>query len=247
MTPVLTGTTRPTTAGPGPTMRLVLKRLIATGLAATALAVAGCGDDSDGGGNAGATTVQAEQGSATAEKEAPTGPAGSAPDPQPIPATKITNLERAVAAAGCVLKEFPDEGADHVEDELTAADYKTNPPTSGNHNPVWAPDGYYPEDATPPLKNSVHALEHGRIQIQYRDDIPELRKAQLRALFNEDIAGAGDSYHMLMFANNSDMKPAVAAVAWRNSLTCAKLRGTTFDAIRAFYKEYVDKGPEQVP
>lgn len=226
----------------------MLKRLIGTGLAVTALAVAGCGndDDDEGGARAGSPpTMQA--GGAADDDPAAAGPSATAPDTAPIPEARVTDLRRAAKLAGCRLGEFPDEGNEHVEEELTPADYRTNPPTSGPHNPVWTQDGYYPESATPALKNSVHALEHGRIEIQYRKDIPEQRKAQLRALFNEDIAGAGGSYHMIMFANNSGMEPAVAAVAWRASLTCDAVRDTTFDAFRAFYREYVDQGPEQVP
>ena len=38
----------------------------------------------------------------------------------------------ASAAAGCTTKNFPSEGRTHENKTFTAADYKTNPPTSGN-------------------------------------------------------------------------------------------------------------------
>ena len=47
------------------------------------------------------------------------------------------------SAAGCVVRSFPNEGQAHVTKELTAADFKTNPPTSGDHNVTPAQDGVY--------------------------------------------------------------------------------------------------------
>ncbi len=39
----------------------------------------------------------------------------------------------------------------------------------------------------------------------------------------------------------------VAATAWGHLLGCPKMNDEVFDALRAFFKDYVDKGPEKVP
>jgi hypothetical protein len=43
------------------------------------------------------------------------------------------------------------------------------------------------------------------------------------------------------------MTAAVAATAWDNSLTCPQWNDQVFDAIRAFRRDFVDKGPEFLP
>ena len=67
------------------------------------------------------------------------------------PAPKATPLQSAAKAAGCELKSPPNEGAEHVPQPTTAADYGSNPPTSGIHAPDWAPDGVYDRKSTPAL------------------------------------------------------------------------------------------------
>src|SRR5690349_16365962 len=67
------------------------------------------------------------------------------PKPKPaasvdIPAPEIGDFEEAAKAAGCDLEHPPIAGANHSDKEFTAADYTTNPPTSGDHNGVWYED-----------------------------------------------------------------------------------------------------------
>src|SRR6476620_1081801 len=61
---------------------------------------------------------------------------GTAPPP-----SKVADLSISAQQAGCQLKlNLPDEGNTHVPNS-TPVDYKTVPPTSGNHNPVPIDDG----------------------------------------------------------------------------------------------------------
>jgi Protein of unknown function (DUF3105) len=160
-----------------------------------------------------------------------------------IPEQVIGDVNEAAKAAGCKLTHPEIEGAQHEERDFTEADYKTNPPTSGNHFPTWAEDGVYPAGGTPPLGQLVHTLEHGRIDVQYKPGTPQETVDQLNAL----LAEMNDGYHMLLFENPTNMDAAVAATAWGQSLTCPEMNDKVFDAIRTFRNEYVDKGPEQVP
>jgi Protein of unknown function (DUF3105) len=160
-----------------------------------------------------------------------------------IPGVQETDLKKAAAAAGCTLSNPQIEGNTHEDKDFKASDYKTNPPTSGNHNPVWYQDGEYAPGNTPKLGQLVHPLEHGRIEIQYQKGSPSQTVKQLETLFKE----LDDGYHMLLFENTTDMKYAVAATAWGHSLTCPTMNDKVFDAIRTFRTAFINKGPETVP
>jgi hypothetical protein len=160
-----------------------------------------------------------------------------------LPAQQTTDYEEAAKAAGCTLSNPQFEGANHEDKEFAPSDYRTNPPTSGNHNPDWYDDGVYAPDTTPRLGMLVHTLEHGRINIQYKPGTPARTVQELEALYAE----MNEGYHLLVYENTTGMKPAVAATAWTHSLTCPKMNDKVFDAIRTFRARYIDKGPENVP
>jgi hypothetical protein len=159
-----------------------------------------------------------------------------------LPEQKTGDLKAAAKAAGCKLENPEIEGSTHETKQFKASDYKTNPPTSGNHFPEWYDDGIYNPGDAPELGKLVHTLEHGRIDVQYAKGTPSEDVAKLEAFLAET-----DGYHMLLFENTTDMDAAVAATAWGHSLTCSKLDDTTFDALRTFRTSYIDKGPEAVP
>jgi hypothetical protein len=157
-----------------------------------------------------------------------------------IPAPAERDLNKAAKAAGCVLLNPPLEGNNHVE---TKVKYKSNPPTSGNHNPIPALDGIYAPGQEPTPEHWVHALEHGRINIQYAAGTPAKQVEQLRAVYSEELNGLA-GYKTLFYQNNTDMPYAVAATAWGHILGCKTFNDKIFDAIRDFRVKYVDKGPE---
>jgi Protein of unknown function (DUF3105) len=160
-----------------------------------------------------------------------------------LPAQKIGDVDAAAKAAGCKLSNPPIEGRNHETKDFTAADYKTNPPTSGNHYPEWYQDGVYNPGDTPNLGMLVHTLEHGRIDVQYKPGTPKHTVAELEAL----LAEQSDGYHMLLFQNTTNMPAQIAATAWGHSLTCPQFNNQVFDAIRTFRARYIDQGPEDVP
>jgi uncharacterized protein DUF3105 len=160
-----------------------------------------------------------------------------------LPTQRTTSLTTAAKAAGCTVSNPPIEGATHETKNFKPSDYKTNPPTSGNHNPDWYPDGIYDPGNTPRLGMLVHPLEHGRIEVQYKPGTPSHTEQQLEALLNQNDGG----YHMLLFQNTTGMKYAVAATAWGHLLACPQMNDRVFDAIRTFRAAWIDKGPEKVP
>ncbi len=160
-----------------------------------------------------------------------------------IPEQQIGDVEEAAKAAGCRLSHPEIEGTTHEERQFRASDYKTNPPTSGNHFPEWYPDGVYAPGDVPDLGRLVHTLEHGRINVQYKPGTPAETVAQLEAL----LAEQNDGYHMLLYENTTNMNAQIAATTWGHSLTCPEMNDQVFDALRTFRNEYIDQGPEDVP
>jgi hypothetical protein len=149
-----------------------------------------------------------------------------------VAAAKELDLEKAAKAAGCVLRlELEDEGHGHLAPTAATPDYKTNPPTSGNHatSPYQQADGAY--DEMPDEIFFVHTLEHGRLAIQYSPDLSEEEQLELKGLYETMYGGT------LLFPN-PDMDYEVAATTWTNLLGCPEYKGAaTLDAIRAFGKE----------
>lgn len=193
--------------------------VIAVIVVAVVLLTSGGGDD-DGGGEATAGSTEVT-----------------------LPARQIENLQEAADAAGCTYREVKNEGSTHTQEQV---EYKNNPPTSGDHNPVPAEDGVYAPGNTPEPEHYVHTLEHGRILFQYRPGAPERVRQTLEAIFNEEINGT-PGYHAIVMENNTGMKPLVAATAWDQELLCPELNDEAIDAMRAFRERFTDQGPEFVP
>jgi uncharacterized protein DUF3105 len=149
----------------------------------------------------------------------------------PPPAAKVTDLTAAAKRAGCDLRlHLKDEGHNHLPVGTPAPNYKTNPPTSGNHvePPYQQADGAYKE--MPAEIDFVHSLEHGRMEIQYSPKLPERDQLALKGLY-DTMYGA-----TLLFPNDK-MPYEVAATTWTNLIGCPSYKGAaTLDAIRAFGK-----------
>lgn len=166
---------------------------------------------------------------------------------QAIPARATTDFDEAVKASGCVYKHYTSEGRTHLpSDTAVNNNYKTNPPTSGNHRPTPAGDGDYAPGNEPAKENYVHTLEHGRIELQYSPNASQAVRNQLFSLYQEKNKGVSH-YHMLLFQNNTSMPYEVAATAWTQMIGCKTVNDKTWDALRAFRDRFTDKGPELIP
>ena len=143
------------------------------------------------------------------------------------PALESLSLQQAARAAECELRlRLPEEGRDHIPPNAPEPRYKTKPPTSGDHVEEQQADGAY--RGTPPPVSVVHSLEHGRMTIQYRPDLPEQAQLELIGLFDTMYGGT------LLFPD-PEMPYAVAATTWINLLGCRTYRGPrTLAAIQAF-------------
>lgn len=148
------------------------------------------------------------------------------------PAPKETDVKVAAQKANCELRlKLPDEGSTHLPENAEEPNYKTSPPTSGNHvePPFQQADGAYSEP--PKQLDVVHSLEHGRMAIEYSPDLPEQAQLELKGLYDT-------MYGASLFFPNDEMVYDVAAATWTNLLACREYKGAaTLDAIRAFGKE----------
>ncbi len=154
-----------------------------------------------------------------------------------------SNLAADARAAGCTFNQYKSEGRDHTTGKVK---YKTNPPTSGAHNPTPADDGIYAAGNEPAPGNWVHSLEHGRVLFQYKPGTSNADVAKFIKLAQEPLNDSA-GYHVLVFQNNTKMPSQFALVAWTKSLTCDKLTPESMDVMRQFRKAYTDKGPEFIP
>ena len=145
--------------------------------------------------------------------------------------------------AGCTYKAYKSEGRTHTSKPVK---YKTNPPTSGSHNPVPAQDGIYAAGNSPAKEAFVHSLEHGRVEFQYKPGTSAADVATLRRLAESKFKGTA-GYHTLMFENNTNMPEQFAATAWTHSIACTKLTPQAVTALTKFRNAFTDKGPEFIP
>jgi hypothetical protein len=217
--------------------RLVFGYVVAGGLTLAVIvglvvALGGGGDGDQVGGEDLPANAHVELQSGFLHDYRPDGREGTPPPP-----IAQGDLQTAAQEAGCdVQLDLPDEGNAHVTKESEVPDYKTNPPTSGNHNGEQLADGAYAEYPEPWY--TVHSLEHGRIEIQYSPDLPEADQLAIKGVFDQDPDG------MLLFPN-PDMPYDVAVTAWTQLMTCKKYEGAkTLDAIRDFRDTYRGLGPE---
>jgi hypothetical protein len=153
-----------------------------------------------------------------------------------IPKRQETDLAAAVKSAGCKLEHPASEGRGHV---TSGFKYKTEPPTSGAHDPQWAHDSAYLKN--PGVGHLVHALEHGRVIIWFKASAPAAVRGALKKLYDEDKA------LMILTPNSLPMPYEVAASAWTRLLGCPNYNSKVPDAVRAFRDAYRLKGPEYFP
>jgi hypothetical protein len=153
-----------------------------------------------------------------------------------VPKQKISDLDAAVKAAGCVYKTPKNEGAGHT---TKPQNYKSQPPTSGSHNPVPAHDAA--DLKSPGNEHLVHALEHGRVIYWFKPNASSAARGALKKLYDED------NKLVVLTPDTAPMPYAVAASSWGKLIGCPKYNDKVPDAFRAFRDAYRLKGPEYYP
>jgi hypothetical protein len=135
-----------------------------------------------------------------------------------------------------------DEGQKHVN-QGEPITWRENPPASGTHYPTWTRAGVYTEPQDP--GNWVHSLEHGYIVILYNcpSGCPDLAQ-RLRQFYESAPKSNRYGYQKLVITPYQPMDHLLAAVAWDR---IDEMDQFDADRLMAFYKAYLDKGPEDAP
>ena len=167
-----------------------------------------------------------------------------APRPTATPKPKATPLQAAAKAAGCELKSPPNEGPEHVPQPTTAADYGSNPPTSGIHAPELGPGRRLRPQERPGRSSSPSTRSS---TAGSTSSTPRPRPTAPSGGSSSSSRASDDGYHLLLFENQTKMPYAVAATAWDQLIGCKTFNAKTVKALDEFRKAYVDKGPELVP
>ncbi|HEX6762660.1 MAG TPA: DUF3105 domain-containing protein [Gaiellaceae bacterium] len=162
-----------------------------------------------------------------------------------------------MSAAGCNFKTVtayvpPGQGV-HVKSLTKKFPWNTDPPSNGQHYPVWAVWGFYTQPVNPRMV--VHNEEHGGVILWWGTDVPGSTVEQLRAFYSEQPDGTfGTPYPKL--------GGKVAISAWTGDpakygsnnyfgqghlAICPRVDAATLKAFDAFRKAYRGHGPEGIP
>lgn len=159
----------------------------------------------------------------------------------------VDGVEEGATAASCELKSFKAKSNEHVTKSDPPVHYSSNPPTSGRHDPIPAEDGAY--SVAPDTQRLVHTLEHSRVIIWFKRDLPTVARASLKAYYDHDS-------QLMVLVPNTSMEYDVAATAWNRKpgrygtgrlLGCDEYSDDVFTALEAFKKANRGKGPELIP
>jgi Protein of unknown function (DUF3105) len=103
-------------------------------------------------------------------------------------------------------------------------EYDREPPTNGDHAPIWQNCGLYEK----PVQNryAVHSLDHGVVWITYRPDLPEHQVDELRPYGGEDY---------VIVSPYPGQDAPVIATSWRVQL---KLDGAGDPRLRKFVEQF---------
>jgi len=139
----------------------------------------------------------------------------------------------AMTATGCRYDSRSDPGTGDTGNTKFSVD----PPSGGPHGASPAASRSYSSGEVPDDGAVVHALEHGRIAIWYRPDLPAPEIERLRSLLEVRD-------RMVLLVPRPSLSGPVAATAWRRRLLCPQ---PDVDSLARFVRTYANKGPEKQP
>jgi hypothetical protein len=162
-----------------------------------------------------------------------------------------------MTAASCSFKSVPaslPKGQPMHRNSLTGKfPWNTDPPSNGQHYPLWAVWGFYTEPVNP--RQVVHNEEHGGVILWWGSQVPQSTVSALQAFYAEEPIGSfGTPYPKL--------GSKVAITAWTGDTAryqqdgyygeghiaiCPRYDAAAKKAFEAFRDAYRGHGPEGVP
>ncbi len=103
------------------------------------------------------------------------------------------------------VRTYPASTNNTVQGSIT---YEQDPPTNGDHSPMWQNCGFYGS----PIANeyAVHSMDHGAVWITYQEDLPSDQVDDLRELAQQE--------EYVLVSPYPGLSSPVVATAWRNQL-----------------------------
>jgi hypothetical protein len=171
-----------------------------------------------------------------------------------VSAAKIAPL---MTAAGCTVKNVaayvPKGQSTHVNSLTKKFPWNTDPPSNGQHYPLWAVWGFYTEAVNP--RQVVHNEEHGGVVLWWGSKVPQSTVNALQAFYAEQPDGSfGTPY--------AKLGSKIAISAWTGDTSryqqngyygeghlaiCPRYNAKTKAAFEAFRDAYRGHGPEGIP
>lgn len=147
-----------------------------------------------------------------------------------LAASAACSEARTASTCGPIIREALDPAyVVHVLGEPTDVTYRSEPPTSGPHQPGPEAGGVLARPLSRPRQ--VGILEQGGILIQHLPDLASPAVEQL-----ESLAGPG-----VVVAPNADLPAPIVATAWTYKRTCDAV---DLASLRQFVAQRGGKGPE---
>ncbi len=194
-------------------MKLLARTILL--LAVASLVFAGCGDSGDDtSSDATAETTETAVDTtdtavdSTSTEEGGTASEGNSAEPistTPSVSPSCTDVET---------YEVPDNG-DHLEQDFVTADYSTNPPIAGDHNPSPIETGKF-YSQLPPLGEVVHALEHGAV-VGWTNGLSPDDQKTVEDAFNAEFS---KGYYQLAVVEDPDLDGTFAMSSWDSLQHC---------------------------
>lgn len=184
-------------------MTPALRSLLLAVLAALALGLVACGGDS-GDETSAATTAPT---TATDGTDATAADDGESAEP-------ISTTPSVSGSCSDVETFAVEPSGEHSDRDYTIADYSTNPPTSGDHNPTPIEPGKY--DSPPPLGEAVHLLEHGAV-IGWTNGLSAEEQKTVEDAFN---AAFQQGYYQIATVELPELDGSFAMSSWDSLQLC---------------------------
>ena len=166
---------------------------------------------------------------------------------------KKVSVQQALKEAGCgdvrtippyskVNDDRAHIGAAGANGEVATApplsSYRTQPPTSGPHNPTPLDAGVY--SSPPDVYSAIHALEHGAVIIWYSPSAPASLVSKVTSFYNEPshsdhVIVAPYNYPDQGTAGQLPTGEQMVLVAWHHMMRC---RSVNVDATKDFVDHY---------
>ncbi len=141
----------------------------------------------------------------------------------------------------------------HVDSLTKKLPWNTDPPSNGQHYPLWAVWGFYNTAVNP--RQVVHNEEHGGVIEWWGSKVPKATVQQLHEFYLEHPDGGFGTLYPTLGSK-------IALTAWTGDTAryqqdgyygdghiavCPNYTAKTKTAFEAFRKAYIGKGPEGIP